>query len=609
MLTAVAVLFFAAIPLWLGLMLQRPARMPAQPAPRAAGVGVLRQLLIKDGPRLVTGPDGRTYVFWRTSAPADSLVTYGRVRPTERVAAMDGRLLVEHSFALPDDPFARLCRVRVMSAGEGGRVANAELGPGAGGTWNLFQDAGPRYEPFRALGAASCWAWEDYDGDGRLDAATFRPLQGEQAIEVIAVPRAGGQRAPAGGACLRLHWADFNADGRPDLLAAGDRLTVYWNGGPPGWRLGQPVTVAEGGAAVLGSAVADADADGLPDVLALNAAAELVLYLNHRPLGYALTQGSVVWRQERPPVGGSNSPAASAGVAAGLLVAADFTGDGRADVCVGGEAPLLLVQGADGWAPLEGAFPQAAGRFSNGVWAQAADWDGDGHLDLLLGGGQGEGLEMLRNDGVGRFEAVTASAGELADLKAPLRCAAWADLDGNGYLDLIVGLAAGGARLYLNNGKGQFMDATGLCALPVANDAVVAAVSAQDLNGDCAPDLQVRLDAGGALLFENRWRQEPAGAYVKVRPVGLRGVCGSTVILRDESGGRILASASLPEQGAGPAEHCFGVEGLDAARVEVLFSDGARASALWRRGQGPSVRVERPPEPKPQGASAAPPAA
>src|SRR5262245_5530684 len=74
----------------------------------------------------------------------------------------------------------------------------------------------------------------------------------------------------------------------------------------------------------------------------------------------------------------------------------------------------------------------AAGGQPN-AWA---DIDGDGDLDLFVGFQEGKPNRLYRNDG-GRFVDIAAAAG-IADL-TDTRAAAWGDFDGDGNVDLYVG--------------------------------------------------------------------------------------------------------------------------------------------------------------------------
>ena len=82
----------------------------------------------------------------------------------------------------------------------------------------------------------------------------------------------------------------------------------------------------------------------------------------------------------------------------------------------------------------------------------AGDVDGDGDCDLFFCGNDVPNA-LYRNLGGMRFERVTALRLELAD--RPCTGACFADLDGDGDLDLLVS-AIGGNALFLNDGAGAF---------------------------------------------------------------------------------------------------------------------------------------------------------
>lgn len=93
-----------------------------------------------------------------------------------------------------------------------------------------------------------------------------------------------------------------------------------------------------------------------------------------------------------------------------------------------------------------------------GSGVAAGDVDGDGWCDLYFCGME-SGNRLYRNLGGWRFEDITDQAG--------VRCegqfstgAVFADVDGNGTLDLLVNSIGGGTRLFLNDGKGHFHEAT-----------------------------------------------------------------------------------------------------------------------------------------------------
>ena len=84
----------------------------------------------------------------------------------------------------------------------------------------------------------------------------------------------------------------------------------------------------------------------------------------------------------------------------------------------------------------------------------AGDVDGDGWCDLFFCG-LGGGSRLYRNLGHWRFEDITLGAG-VACTNLDATGAVFADIDGNGTLDLIVNSIGGGTRVFLNDGHAHF---------------------------------------------------------------------------------------------------------------------------------------------------------
>ncbi len=95
---------------------------------------------------------------------------------------------------------------------------------------------------------------------------------------------------------------------------------------------------------------------------------------------------------------------------------------------------------------------------TNGSGVAAGDVDGDGWCDLFFCGMESE-PRLYRNLGGWRFEDVTEAAG-LKGIGLYTTAAVLADVDGDGDLDLLVNSIGGGTRLFLNDGKGHFKEAT-----------------------------------------------------------------------------------------------------------------------------------------------------
>src|SRR2546426_4866627 len=94
--------------------------------------------------------------------------------------------------------------------------------------------------------------------------------------------------------------------------------------------------------------------------------------------------------------------------------------------------------------------------YLNGSGVAAGDVDGDGLVDLYFCRLDGPNA-LYRNLGNWKFEDITDKAGVgCADLDAT--GAAFADVDGDGDLDLIVNSVGGGTHVFLNDGQGHFTE-------------------------------------------------------------------------------------------------------------------------------------------------------
>jgi len=228
------------------------------------------------------------------------------------------------------------------------------------------------------------------------------------------------------------------------------------------------------------------------------------------------------------PAAGLDAVALSGGAAM-----EDLDGDGDLDVVAsswGLADPLrLFLSNGDGTfaertveAGLEGV--------RGGLNLVHADYDNDGDVDLYVLRGAWLGKDgrfpnsLLRNDGEGRFVDVTERAGLLAF--HPTQTAAWADYDGDGWLDLFVGNESSGdelhrCELFRNLGDGSFEEVARESGLGLFG--FVKAAVWGDVDNDGRPDLYLSRLREPNLLFRNegpdaagrvRFRETAAAAGV-----------------------------------------------------------------------------------------------
>ncbi|MCP3903634.1 MAG: CRTAC1 family protein [Planctomycetes bacterium] len=192
--------------------------------------------------------------------------------------------------------------------------------------------------------------------------------------------------------------------------------------------------------------------------------------------------------------------------------AADFNRDGWLDVfVVGGSAQASKLFMNDG----TGSFTDEASAWGindaalEGSSVTVADIDGNGYLDIYVGVLFGRN-QCLMNTGNGWFVETGLSCGAVLYEGQPFNTfgAAFGDIDGDGDLDLLTsewGLAPiFGNRIFRNLGNGIFTDATNSVGIFLEPDAHWGFTpSLVDLNGDLAPDIAISGDFGSSRYYQN----------------------------------------------------------------------------------------------------------
>lgn len=338
----------------------------------------------------------------------------------------------------------------------------------------------------------------DLNSDGFLDIVLARGRHWPESNQVLfgdgAGNFAGVALGPSPDRTYSAALADLNGDGSLDMVISNDRpdqKRIYFNDGKGNFTETGGFGEPEWPTRYV--TLADLNADGHPDIIAANRNG--AKSTNATPSFVCFNDGSGRFPDYCPlPTQSSTT-----------VAAADFDGDGSIDLFTphrdGGPSKIL-------WNDSQGRFNESSilgPKASRTRVAVAADLNGDGVVDLVVGGDDGKGTLIYINQAKRQF-------GGASPLSAPDRVAFSAivsDLNRDGTLDIVVGYDTGRSSVFFNDGSGHRFVETAW------NDGVgaVYGLAVGDFNGDGWPDIVTARSEGlNAIWFSEPIKDETLNA-------------------------------------------------------------------------------------------------
>jgi len=455
------------------------------------------------------------------------------------------------SVAVADFNGDNLPDIATVSGGFGHLNVNLNTGGGTFGPTTNFETG------FCANGVTT----GDFNHDGKADVAVACVFPSSDGVSVLlgngdgtflTYPNPPGAPVPfksynAGNQTPGfITTADLNGDGNTDLVTANFSSTGQFANNSitllPGKADGTfgPARVYYGGAAPMGVAVGDFDGDGKQDVVTADSGGTVgtvSMFIGRgdgtlkASEGIPVTVRNSSWWTGVAPGDYTGDGLADLAVTtwnvgySGITVfanlgngqfgpgiqsapisspsgiaAADFNGDGKLDLAVTGSAGVTILSG-NGNGTFAAGTPIPAG--SSPQWVVVGDFNNDQKLDLAVANNGGsDGACVLLGDGAGGFAPGTSvpAGGASTHLAA-------ADFNGDGNLDLAV---VNSSKVSIVRGSGD-----GTFGAPAQLDAGTASVSVGDFNADGRPDLTatsfIPPGGGGSALLV--WLNDGTGGF------------------------------------------------------------------------------------------------
>ena len=287
-------------------------------------------------------------------------------------------------------------------------------------------------------------AWVDYDRDGKLDLVVANYVRWTEQTDLYCTLDGAHKSycTPESykGTSVRL-WHNLGGGKFEDATQKAG--------------LGDPTSKS------LGITILDYNADGWPDILIANDTQPNKLYLNKK-------DGTFEERGVAAGIGFSEDGVARAGMG---VDAADYDRTGHPSVLISNFSnQMVSLYHNEGNGLFVDEAPQSeVGRatlVTLGFGCFFFDYDNDGWPDIFVADGHiedaiervqkrvsyAEPSHLFHNNGGGKFQEVTAQMGQAFAAPRVARGAAYADIDNDGYLDVLITTNAGPAYLFHNEG-------------------------------------------------------------------------------------------------------------------------------------------------------------
>ncbi len=411
----------------------------------------------------------------------------------------------------------------------------------------------------------------DVNGDGTIDLLVPNLASRDVSVFLGAGDGTFSTQAPLtiGHRLTMIIAADFNGDGRDDVAVAHARFArVYFSLAAGGFSAARDLVASNSTGAWI--APVDLDNDGDVDIVgSFTSPQGALIYLNRG--------GGAFNAAQRIPRSTLSGP----------LTVGDFDGDDRDDVAVVGSLKRSTVETSwnDG-SQTNGdsfLFKERRTLSVNGMphTIAAGDVDGDGDIDLATGNGGDGRVFTLVNNGAGEFRLEPHAL-------FPARFVLLEDLDHDDDLDLVALSAArtpagSNMRIYVNDGKGAFTQNGPGFYVGCTDNAMAA-----DLDGDGFVDLIAgfnHLVGSGDATFSAQDTFESCRSVTIAFDADSDSDNDVAVLNRHN---RI--TVGLNDGDAVFESTAFDVEGVDLAAAD-LDRDGfpdlvTDRSILWNRGNG-----------------------